>query len=489
MPVNLSRVRGHLPLAVIVALSYATRLHYRASWLGEQDLARLIVEAATWQETGAFPPGTYTSRTSPLYLMLIYGLRAAGVGFDGIAGALGHLNVLAASLVAVPLYLLWRRLSSPAAALCGVILLQIVPALWVGSLYGMPHVPALLFAATALATYARALDAPERGLSLRHAGVAALCVMIACSLKADILLTMGSFLAVAFCLRRLDRRALLAALAIPAAGLAATLLLTRLALPPAVTQAMDAGEWSRRFPVRAGLLIGDENMGILADSAGPYLLVAAAAGAVWLLVQGKLRRELLLVLAWSAPAIVFWGVRDGNSARHLMASVVFLVWVAGAALVALFESREVRILAVACLLQFNYVSRQAGGSTVQPSSRLLESAREVNSRAGKVQEAARRAAADPAPRKVYIGTSELPYYIHESQRIARSFQYRRDPRDPYGGEELVIERVEGTTQTIHTLDPDDYRRKSSKYKDWSVWRNGQRTQAGAAGAEEPPVSE
>lgn len=472
----IARLQANITSGVVllVAFSYAVRRAYMLDRVGEPDLARLITAAASWHATGKLPPDTYTARTSPLYLIFIRGLVGAGASLDAVTATLNEINVLCGALLALPLFLLWRRISNPTAALAAVVLLQIIPALWVGSLYGMPHIPALLFATFALVLFLRALDAPGRSLSLPYAAGAALLIAVACALKADIILICAAFPALAWCIRRVDWRALSASLVIPALGLGATMLLTRLALPDAIAHPMQAAEWSHRFPAHFALLF--KAWGVRLDSAGLYVVAVGVVGGAWLFLRGKFRREIVLALVWGLPAVVFWGVRGGNSARHLAAAAVPFAWLAGVSLMEIFKTREVRMLSVACVLQFNYTSGGSTSSTARPGSRLLLDAHKEQQYTRWLDDAARRAAADPAPKKLYVGTAGLPYYIYETENHAKSFSYRRNPHESYGGQRLRVVRKNGGKQIVETLTPNEFRYYRSRYRGWSVWSRGRRVQ-------------
>src|SRR5258705_3828592 len=115
---------------------------------GEQDVARLVGSALLWKRAGLRTEALsqYLYYISPAYIYLITVLLPKTFGgLAPAASALNTINLIAAVVIPVPLYLLFRRVTGHPAALIATLFLTLVPAFWHGGLYGFPTLPAALF--------------------------------------------------------------------------------------------------------------------------------------------------------------------------------------------------------------------------------------------------------------------------------------------------------------------------------------------------------
>ena len=136
---------------------------------GEPDVARLVNSALLWTRAGVRTTALsqYLYYTSPAYIGLITILLPGTPGaWAPAASALNAINLIAAVVITVPLFLLFRRIASARAALIGTLFLTIVPAFWQGGLYGFPTLPAALFMSPEQATAEKEITARSDVYSL-----------------------------------------------------------------------------------------------------------------------------------------------------------------------------------------------------------------------------------------------------------------------------------------------------------------------------------
>ena len=109
-------------LAGTVILSIFVHGFFIMDGFGEPDAVRLAVQAAGWHQMGRIPILAYTVRTSPLHLHAMKAILDLGCPLHQLANFMNWANVIIGSLTLIPLYLLWRYLSTPKAAAIGCLL-------------------------------------------------------------------------------------------------------------------------------------------------------------------------------------------------------------------------------------------------------------------------------------------------------------------------------------------------------------------------------
>jgi len=389
---------------------------------GEPDTARYGVLAEEWHTTGLIHSYSYHLRTSPLYLHSIKLLLDAGLPLAAVPAVLNWLNVIMGSLMLVPLYLLWRRLTRPSAALLGCLLLTVTPAFWLANIYGAPHLPSFALFVTSLWLLAGwASDGGDKMKSGRFIGAAVLAVL-AVALKADLILCFGAYLGLMLCLGVLTRRNLIISLALPVVSLALVVLYARVitADMPMLTAA--AGEWSKTFPFTLEAVTDTYNRMVPVRSVGIFLYAGAMASLVVCLVRRRHLKVLLFTLCWALPLLLFWSLKMGNSARHMMAGFCPLMFVGAVTAVETFKSPKLRWPVVLVILAANFFISPKGG-TISPTANLIKLNRIVEDFAY-VRHTFAKAFADlvDVDNKLYIGSTTTAYVEFESFVRADSYQ-------------------------------------------------------------------
>ena len=116
----------------------------------------------------------------------------------------------------------------------------------------------------------------------------------------------------------------------------------------------------------------------------------------------------MICIAWAAPAILFWGLKMGNSPRHAMAASAALLLLPGIVAADLLPDWRALAAATAALVLANYYSRPPNGQTLQPSPRLVASAGRLQFRVGVLHRRSREFASLDAPASSSSATPPTP---------------------------------------------------------------------------------
>jgi hypothetical protein len=132
-------------VALFAGLSLWVHAKYRLSGFGERDAARLGRDAIVWHlknEITSIESG-YRMHTSPGYIHLLKFVMDHGLKIKKLPAFMNSLSVALGTACAVALYALFRQFSAPRYAGLAVLMYLMTPGFWLGSIYGMPTIPAL----------------------------------------------------------------------------------------------------------------------------------------------------------------------------------------------------------------------------------------------------------------------------------------------------------------------------------------------------------
>ena len=321
---------------------------------GEPDTARYGVLAEEWHTTGQIHSYSYHLRTSPLYLHSLKLLLDAGLPLPAVPALLNWLNVIMGSLMLVPLYLLWRRLTRPSVAFLGCLLFSVTPAFWLANIYGTPHLPSFALFVTSLwliAGWVR--DGGDKMKNGRFIGAVVLAVL-AVALKADMILCFGAYLGLLLCLGALTRRNLIISLALPVVSLVMVVLYTRVITADIPLITASAAGWSKTFPFTLAAVTDAYNRMVPVRSVGIFLYAGAMVSLVVCLVRRRHLKVVLFTLFWALPLLLFWSLKMGNSARHMMAGFCPLMFVGAMTAVETLRSPKLLWPVVLIILTGNF---------------------------------------------------------------------------------------------------------------------------------------
>ena len=409
-----------LVLATCVGLSIIIHRIFMVSGFAEPDAARLALLAAEWQQTGTFSTYSYVLRTSPLYLHMIKIILELGVPLKTLPAVMNWGNVLFGSLSLIPLFFLWRILLNRHVAVIACFLFSFTPTFWLANICGMPHLPSFFFFITALLLFGLALLRSNKN-RIALLVVSFILAIISATLKADIILCFAAFFGLTFYFGALNRRNIVLSVLVPVSALIVVVVYTKMITPPLVSFGDSATEWANKYPFTIHSLLSRENSLILANSAGKFLFSVAILSIAYCIIWRTHLRSLLLILVWALPPILFWGLKYGNSARHLMASYSVLMFLVAIIIVTLIEKKRMQILLIALLLTSNYWISPSEGGLGSPTSQLHRLTVSIHAFSDYRHRVSSAFADVEVDQKLYVGAPTIPYIVWESILKAQSF--------------------------------------------------------------------
>jgi len=474
LPVQPKRLekRELIILTGCVILSIFVHGFFVMDGFGEPDAARMAVQAAGWHQMGRIPILSYPVRVSPLYLHTMKAVLDFGCPLHRLANLMNWANVIIGGLTLIPLYLLWRYLSTPKAAAIGCLLYSFTPTFWHASNYAMPNLPSFAFFVCALLLFA---------MSLRHSGVrfaalaggSAILAALAMGLKADIILCFGAFFGVVVCLKSWNLRNVISSLLIPFIALLSVLVYSRLIAPSLPSTAWFAITWRSRFFTVKALFEMAIIMGPI-TVVGGCLFSAFILSMLYCIIRRTKLRVLFMALLWGLPGIIFSSFWIGNASRHVMASCGVLMFLVAVVFVSLIRKMHFAIPIIAVLLVLNNFAGpetserfQYGGSLIKPKNQMQ---RTVDT----VRKAGKEFTALPDRQKIIVGSWSIPYIVWEVLEEAVDFEIRWGHKtDAWARWAKNLEiRARKKDNSIHTVRVMEHRRRMgpiAQPKGWRTW--------------------
>lgn len=454
--VQTAKNRENLALFLICALVLLRNFALMIEGFGEQDAARLFNDAIIWSKTGVLDPALtqYRARISPLYIYALKRSVDLGADYGTIVYAMNAASAVAGALTFAAAFSFFRHFLPFGGMILGAAVLAFAPSAFLASIYGMPHTIGFFFFMCALAAFAAAHLGPKRNRArMRWIGVPCLC--LAAAIKADLLLCSGAFLGVLYCARRTGFTDLARAGLWIAAAALTPLVLHAVWVPEAgsATQALSyASQWNSKYATGLENLFSPQNIVITALFAGPVFLglFPLALAVAWRSPEG--RKIAVLALLWAMPVLLFWGLREGNSARHLMPAAVPLALVLAWAGTRLPVSNLGRAGVALAALAANYVWIPPLGNTVAPSTQILNSTAALQSQVDFMMIQGRKIETSDARDHVLVGSGILPYMVFNALRNAEAVAIEEDglriaPRG--GGAFMLRQRYVRDAEAAH----------------------------------------
>lgn len=328
--------KKHYPLSLFIILFALLAVHLFVhipflitEYFGEVDASKLANDSIK-AIYGGFHDLEYTIHSSPLYNhVLTFLLKAGVISISDIPFWMAFASVISSAIVTAALFIFVLRLTtSLIAALGASLILQLIPVFWYNSIYGFTTMVSLAFFMVSVVLFQIALD--ERSTRQKYLLLfgAFFIYVLAVTTKLDILLASAIYgLPVWRSARSLKSKviwisclALLSGVVFLLSNQYAEFLNTS----QEVAYDHDLTEFRHKWPVYPGIFLSYENLLTIAKAVGIFSIPTAI---IVLFLVGW-RREWRFTIIWlmlsALPLVLFWGIRQSNSARHNLATALFL---------------------------------------------------------------------------------------------------------------------------------------------------------------------
>ncbi|HEY2408473.1 MAG TPA: hypothetical protein VGI10_20850 [Polyangiaceae bacterium] len=477
----MKRVFSNVPEWAWVALgalvAFVVYASCRLPGFGEQDSARLAEDSVLWHfaRSVAIDDFDYRLRTSPLYIHFIKVALDVGLPIRRVPALMNWFGAFMSGVCLAGLYYLFKVFSERALAATAVALCALTPGFWVCSIYGIPTIPGLTLWVLSALAFARACTL-ERWRDPKFTAfviLSGLLGFLALSLKADLILCSGLFLALA--LKQRGRRLFLMA---TAAATVTTALGASLLYTHAISSTHSAfghesqrqslsdfsSGWSTRFPFDVDYLLNANNSATITHAAGSVLFATMAVAVLsGLLAGGKSAQIARAATLAAVPTILFWGLKSGNSARHNVPALPLLVLAAcNLFFVATGSAARARLL-VALVLLFSCLDTTGRGSVVPPANLQLLT-QQLHTSSHQLHQSARDFLRQPGPRKALIEGYLSAYDEFEAFALEGRLRF-----DPVAME--ITREPDQHIRLVHVRDSGDARRRAQALRDegWQVF--------------------
>lgn len=426
-------------LLLLVAFAAAIHLPFHfGSVYGEEDLARLVVDALIWLKTGTQPMAVaeYRYFINPAYIWLIKELlKSSGGSTQTMSFWINTINPICAFLMVIPVYLFGAGLVGRLPALLGTLLFCMIPTVWVSGLYGFPSLLSLFLIVAALALYDLRLTRPPLGNLALHLVLVEIFIVGSVLLKADFWLSYVALFALIWLREGVHHRRLA-----EAAVLAAVPLLVAFCLLRNPNESLGvASHWNPHYGKLSLLVNFRFHLSVLAKGMG---IVSVPLFFIALAVLGLRRKYsyLFFFACWPFLIMGYWFLQPTDDARHHLPEAVPIAFAIGWLLTQVPGRRYLPWAGLLAILAINYLAFPPSSSTRIPSGRVLESARLIQERNAAYHRLAKEYEAVRVPRKVILGTFTNPYVDAEVLSRATSVSAVRR-REWLGHDAIEIDYV------------------------------------------------
>lgn len=406
----------------ITIISFLVHSLFVLDGFGEVDAANFAVTSLVWDHIGKPTFVSTLFRTSILYLQYLKTALALGFPAQHLDVLMNWTNVVIGSLACIPLYCFWRRLTTTGTVIIYLAMLFFAPAFWLGNIYGFPHVPAIFFFINAILFFDLFLTANSK-VQFFYLGTSFLCAIIATGLKADIILCFGAFGGLVFYRKQWSRFRVASAVILPVAAFIIIFVYSRSLFPELSNSLQFASAWFRYFPFTWQAFTDPENLAASITPAGIIFSIATVLAVVYGATYKKHLDILFFIFTWALPIGLFWSARMGNSARHMLAAWIPLLFYTALMIKELKPSHRITFFIV--LLSANYFvcpSTQLS-RTVRPSSRIFHAKACIQERVSQWHRLGESLASMEHLKKVVAGNDLVSYLTWEILKTQPSVSY------------------------------------------------------------------
>jgi len=417
--------RELLLLSLFCALIFFRNFSLAVSGFGEQDAARIFNDAIVWHHLGVLPFSDYRPRIVPGYLFLTKELIDSGISIDNIIQSLNYINAFFGVLAVFLSYFFFKLFLPASLSIACVAIYSFVPSVFFSSIYGFPFLLAYTAFLISILLFVRStIIAPS--VSAPFWALTVLALSLATTVKADVILLSSVYFGLLIAFGRVSIATLTSAFILILFGIIAPITFKHFLLPSTAVDVSTASflhGWNERFPLGLSNLGSRANVEIIIRSVGPIYFGLGFLGLIAASVRHKSRRLVWFVLIFTIPLTLFWGMRTGNSARHMMGlalPAILLIGILFQSLTAQRQARSALIVVTGLAIIMNYFSTSPRGDTVSPSSRLVESALLLQEHVTNEMKYGEDSIESRQPKYYLIDSYTLPYSLHNMLKHARS---------------------------------------------------------------------
>lgn len=461
--------KEYLLLTGGVLLSFIIHAIYIIKGFGEVDSCGMALLVLRWQNTGVIFSEGYVLRTSIFYLQFLKQLLSFGMEAKYLPDVMNWLNVVCGSLIIIPAYWLFRRIAGIRVAVISLVCLSFVSSFWISNLFGTPHIPGILFFCISLMCFQLCLE--KKGWMKYFFWIAALVTSI-CSLgfKADILLYFGAYSGLILLHNGFDVKKMTVNFSLPLFSV-----LFILTYPNYLNRHLESvlefsGAWGKKYPFTISALYNVKNVASTVSSFGIVLFFVVIILWLYGIVRRKGSGVMLFCLSWSLPAILFWCLKMGNSARHMTGVVIPVVFYASFVACDTFKKTKKILLLLAVCLGLNYFISPVRllPRTYRPSSKIFHAQSHIQHQVSQWHQNGKEFSEIDSTRKIIVGNWRMNYAVWETlkaedhisfDREAGAWKFRRDGSDHY------LKQI-----VVWNTDEFDVSGLDRKFSDWGVWR-------------------
>jgi len=424
----------HLILAGIILFNLLIHIPFLLlDTFGEMDAARLANSSlyASFQSEDPYYINPVPVFSAPLYIEILrYGINHGWIDTTNIISCMTIASFLASAVVTAMVYLFMLNLTGSilAAASAGIIL-QFNPTFWHSSIYGFPTILSAALFFISLLLFQSALGNQKKPQKLiRFLGSLAF-FMIAILIKIDSILA-----AAVFCLpvwnldtprkRKITWSAILLLVVMGCfffySNYAGSLL--------SEYSAKFYGQWNQNFPLEPKFLFSIINLEIAFKSTGLVTIPLAAAAIILLVRKNQYGTIIFWLILASLPIILFWGLREGNSARHNLIAIIFLYMVLSLPMGTSY--RQVWSLALVLMCLINYFAFKPQANPYVQSGRLIKNSLLLTEASSNLHKYGKIITVLPERKIAFIGGGPWhPFYEFEqiNRNSIKSFHKDIDP--------------------------------------------------------------
>ncbi len=346
---------------------------------GEQDAARLAVRAIDGNLIGNLKMEGHWPFSYPLYIHLLYVLlKYQWLSYGEMPAFMTILSLLSGSLfsAAFTVFIL-RTVKSLKVSVAAGVLLQFSPAFFFNSIYGFPTITALaLFMTAAMFFQQGVLFSRTMKNAVLNVLFAAILFIIGVLFKIDVLLAAALFLIPVYQQQSSSKIKIIFSVGIALVCVFSFWLINKYGVLLSETQSANEhwSSWSDKFFGGLKNLFSLQNSVVISRAAGMLSIHIALVASIICFVCKRYRILVILIVATWLPILLFWGLVEGNSARHNLIPAVFVPILAALPLSFFKTKMQKRWTAVLLtVLLINYFAHPPSSSTLRPSGRLFES--------------------------------------------------------------------------------------------------------------------